>query len=96
MEDLILSVIYALVPLPEAPHGSLVQSSKVQTTLSVGAEELDPHLMSLQEGRLIQVSAHRDYVSLTREGVLRVEWLCRQPLDPRFGPRLPGPGESPA
>ncbi|KAA3435929.1 hypothetical protein [Rufibacter hautae] len=93
MEDIVLSVIYALVPMLETPHGSPVQADEVRTTLNVSAEELAPHLQSLQEGKLIDVSSCRDCVSLTHSGVLRVEWLCRQPFDSRSSPRLPDLGK---
>ncbi len=92
MKDLVLSVVYAQVPLPEMPHGFPVQAVEVRASLGMGEQELAPHQSHLK-GRLIQVSAHQDYVSLTRSGVLRVEGLCRQPLHPRSEPRLPGPGE---
>ncbi|WP_157593325.1 hypothetical protein [Rufibacter tibetensis] len=83
MENIILSAIYALVPLLEKPAGYPVYTQRVSESLNLSVEELIPHLNMLIEGEYVKISPlHQPpLLSLTTKGVTKVERLCDQPVE---------------
>ncbi|WP_181305576.1 hypothetical protein [Rufibacter sp. XAAS-G3-1] len=83
MEDIILSTIYASVPLMERPTSFPIDTEILSESLKMSVGELWLHLRALLESEFIKVSVlhGRPILFLTKAGLSRVERLCKQPLD---------------